>query len=652
MPRFLLLALLLGLLAAAPLQAGEDPAEPVLLRISALEDSRQPPGEELARCLRHPAPPVRARAARALGRLQDPTSIPLLQALLEDPAPAVRLEAAFALGQVPGSQEVLLQALARNPEEALRVRLVDGLGRQAREPDLGFLAGLLGDPVPQVRSAAALGVGRYAVRRTRTSPALAPPPGRVREAVEHGMGDPEAPVRAACAWALSKLREPDSAGPLAARAADPDPEVRLAVARGLAATAGPGALAALEALSADPDWRVRVEAARGLGRAGEAGLEGLGRLLGDGNAHVRRTALTALGALGPPARPLLEAVLRAGEDPEGTVEAAAAEARLRIGRSAGDLERLARSDRQALRQAAARGAEALLEERRPEVAGLLVRLGRDGDRRVAAAALETMAGWPAPEFRTVVLERLREADPALAAAAAADLAAWKDPGGGAAMVAVYRRLQPERDSETMQALLEALGQVPGPEARALLEAEAKSPDANLRRTARKALKEDASSEGAGAAPGPVKAVSPDPGPTLVRVRTTRGEFWLRLVGAEAPRTVENFLALARRGFYDGLDFHRVVPDFVVQGGCPRGDGWGGPGWSVRCEVNPAPFVRGAVGMALAGKDTGGSQWFVCHSPQPHLDGGFTVFAHVVEGMEVVDALQEGDRILGLEAKDP
>src|SRR5205814_1066559 len=95
---------------------------------------------------------------------------------------------------------------------------------------------------------------------------------------------------------------------------------------------------------------------------------------------------------------------------------------------------------------------------------------------------------------------------------------------------------------------------------------------------------------------------------------------------------------------DGLPFHRVVPDFVAQGGDPRGDGWGGPGHTLRCELSPLRYARGAVGMALSGKDTGGSQFFVVHSAQPHLEGKYTVFGRVVEGMEVVDALLPGDLI--------
>src|SRR5436190_3128525 len=125
------------------------------------------------------------------------------------------------------------------------------------------------------------------------------------------------------------------------------------------------------------------------------------------------------------------------------------------------------------------------------------------------------------------------------------------------------------------------------------------------------------------------------------VTTTKGSFTIELLPEDAPLTVDNFVQLARRGYYRGIVFHRVVPNFVIQDGDPRGDGNGGPGYAIRCEVNEVPYDRGAVGMALSGKDTGGSQWFVTHSPQPHLDGGYTVFGRVVAGMNVVDAIVGG-----------
>jgi cyclophilin family peptidyl-prolyl cis-trans isomerase len=135
------------------------------------------------------------------------------------------------------------------------------------------------------------------------------------------------------------------------------------------------------------------------------------------------------------------------------------------------------------------------------------------------------------------------------------------------------------------------------------------------------------------------------------VETSRGTFTIELLPREAPLTVDNFIQLARKGFFNGLYFHRVVPNFVIQDGDPRGDGTSAPGWQIRCEINLVPYERGTVGMALSGKDTGGSQWFVTHSPQPHLDGGYTVFGRVTAGLDVVDRIARGDRILRIAIRE-
>jgi peptidyl-prolyl cis-trans isomerase B (cyclophilin B) len=121
---------------------------------------------------------------------------------------------------------------------------------------------------------------------------------------------------------------------------------------------------------------------------------------------------------------------------------------------------------------------------------------------------------------------------------------------------------------------------------------------------------------------------------------------LELFDKEAPGTVENFKKLANQGFYNGLTFHRVIPGFVAQGGCPNGTGTGGPGYTIKCETvnNPNKHVVGALSMAHAGKDTGGSQFFICYDSFPHLDGVHTVFGQVVSGMDNVFAIKQGDRI--------
>jgi cyclophilin family peptidyl-prolyl cis-trans isomerase len=128
------------------------------------------------------------------------------------------------------------------------------------------------------------------------------------------------------------------------------------------------------------------------------------------------------------------------------------------------------------------------------------------------------------------------------------------------------------------------------------------------------------------------------------INTVRGPIRLELFGTDAPITVWNFLSLARSGYYRNTRFHRVVPNFVAQDGDPRDDGNGGPGYAIRDEMNRRRYERGAVGMALSGPDTGGSQYFITHSPQPHLDGHYTVFGRVVRGYDVLDKIVQGDLI--------
>jgi peptidyl-prolyl cis-trans isomerase B (cyclophilin B) len=128
------------------------------------------------------------------------------------------------------------------------------------------------------------------------------------------------------------------------------------------------------------------------------------------------------------------------------------------------------------------------------------------------------------------------------------------------------------------------------------------------------------------------------------IETEKGNIVIELFEKDAPNTVANFESLIKKGFYNGLIFHRVIPGFVIQGGCPHGTGTGGPGYKIKCEINPNKHVRGSLSMAHAGKDTGGSQFFVCYDAFPHLDGLHTVFGKVLEGMEVVDTIKQGDKM--------
>lgn len=145
--------------------------------------------------------------------------------------------------------------------------------------------------------------------------------------------------------------------------------------------------------------------------------------------------------------------------------------------------------------------------------------------------------------------------------------------------------------------------------------------------------------------------------TRAIMETDKGTIHLDLFDQDAPNTVKNFADLSKDGFYDGLAFHRVIPDFMIQGGCPNTrpgatgrPGTGGPGYQIKCEINPNKHLAGTLSMAHAGRNTGGSQFFICHSPQPHLDGVHTVFGKT-DDMNVVNAIQQGDRILSVKIEE-
>jgi peptidyl-prolyl cis-trans isomerase B (cyclophilin B) len=142
-----------------------------------------------------------------------------------------------------------------------------------------------------------------------------------------------------------------------------------------------------------------------------------------------------------------------------------------------------------------------------------------------------------------------------------------------------------------------------------------------------------------------------------KITTTNGVIWIKLFNEETPTAVSNFATLANDGFYDGLNFHRVINGFMAQGGCPDGTGAGGPGWSIKCETNAQKQVhkKGSLSMAHAGRDTGGSQFFICFVACPHLDGGHTVFGEIEdndnESFQVLDATKQNDEIVSIEIKE-
>jgi cyclophilin family peptidyl-prolyl cis-trans isomerase len=252
------------------------------------------------------------------------------------------------------------------------------------------------------------------------------------------------------------------------------------------------------------------------------------------------------------------------------------------------------------------------------------------------------------------------ADDVIVRATAADLIGELPPteeNAAALAEALARALSDEQLNDAALSTLGALARQRGDVATTAIRSALEVSDYLVRRRAADLLRERA---GAGEAARRVETVNTRNRPAdyeraLARVgktvraavRTDRGSFTIELLADDAPLTVDNFVQLARRNYFNNVSFHRVVPNFVIQGGDPRGDGNGGPGYQIRCEINTVPYERGAVGMALSGKDTGGSQWFITHSPQPHLDGGYTVFGRVVEGQDVIDRITRGDLIRGI-----
>jgi cyclophilin family peptidyl-prolyl cis-trans isomerase len=407
------------------------------------------------------------------------------------------------------------------------------------------------------------------------------------------------------------------------------------------------------------DRHVLVETVRALGRIGNASsAEPLLKLIRDADLepNIKIEAVAALGGLQTPA--VGDALLDLMTDPSPPVRAAA-------------LKSLATADPENFITVlsgldpdmhwSVRAALATVLGTLPVETGVarLEPLVNDSDQRVIPAAIAALVKLKPPSAAAVLFEKLKADDFAVRAAAAAGIAELRPPNGAAALAEAYRFGQRDSSYTARAAALAALEKYGATAAVPVLRSALADKDWAVRVRAAGILKQ-LDPQGAG---GDVDAsIRPAPttlarevygSPRLVAptvatqayLDTDKGTIQIELSMNEAPLTVENFVALARKGYFNGLSVHRVVPDFVVQDGDPRGDGEGGPGYSIRDELNELPYLRGTVGMALdPWRDTGGSQYFITHSPQPHLDAKYTAFGRVVAGMDVVDKLQQWDVI--------
>jgi cyclophilin family peptidyl-prolyl cis-trans isomerase len=292
-------------------------------------------------------------------------------------------------------------------------------------------------------------------------------------------------------------------------------------------------------------------------------------------------------------------------------------------------------------------------------ASILTGMLDEKDPGALAGVLEAIRKRRGPESADVLRRHLAHPDFAVRTAAVVELAALKAPGLAATLAPVYARAGGAPAIDVRLAVVDAVSALTDAVSRGNLR-EAAGGDSShaVRMRAAAALlaqKVEAPGPGEAAVDRPPldyrEALAPyDPSPDVplftprAIVHTRHGPIEIHLNVVEAPLSVASFIDLARRGFYNGLAFHRVVPHFVIQGGDPRGDGSGGPGYTLRCEIGQRPYGRGTVGMAHSGKDTGGSQFFITHTPTPHLDGGYTVIGWVAAGMEAVDKVRQGDVI--------
>jgi len=287
------------------------------------------------------------------------------------------------------------------------------------------------------------------------------------------------------------------------------------------------------------------------------------------------------------------------------------------------------------------------------VRGAIQELASEQDARVRAPALRSLAKIGAPDLTKRLFDALDAPDFTVRVTAADLIGDAKPADGVARLTAAYGRGESDAAYDARVAALEALSKYGTDEAKSVLRRGLADKEWPVRLRAAELLRGLGDAAASPEIPAPIRqpeeffsspaVLHPTFSPHAF-VETRLGTIEIELNVVDAPFTSQNFIDLARSGFFNGLRLHRVVPNFVVQAGDPRGDGEGGPGYAIRDELSPLPYVRGTVGMALAFRDTGGSQFFITVSPQPHLDAKYTVFGRVVKGDEILDQLSQWDLI--------
>lgn len=605
---------------------------------------------------------LRRRAALAIGRVGLSAGIEPLIERLADPQAEVRQMAAFALGLIgdPAAVDALVEALDDgSPKVQGRAAQALGLiGVATAAPAIGEMtrryvtSAFDIDPedvaYPHGDEAEAFRLGLYALGELKAFEPLA-------EAV---LGDGDQPILWwwPVAYALGRTEDPRALTALATLAGvqgsfgvalaakgigglgDPqgidtlvdlldlerrDRRVVTTAIRALGAIDDPRSAAALDRFVRNRriDEPLRLAAVEALAnQRSESSIEVFIELLGHPSPLLRAASVRALGRTDPESFMFVLSGL--GSDPDWRVRAALADA---------------------LRHAAPAAA-----------APRLLAMVDDADQRVVPAVLDALAAVGAPDAPEILLERLAASDVVVRKTAARLLGELQPSGTAAALAEAYVAAESDPSYAARAAIVDALAACGGDEATETLRAALGDRDWAVRVRAAAHLERQEPGAGHDAAIRPAPGLrrvdftaphltNPSVSPH-VYIETVRGTIEIELAVLDAPLTVESFMTLARDGFFDGLTFHRVESHDVVHTGDPRSDGQGGPGYTLRDELNELPFLRGTVGMARDSVDTGGSRFFITHTPQPQLDGRYTAFGHVVAGMEVLDELRAGDRV--------
>jgi cyclophilin family peptidyl-prolyl cis-trans isomerase/HEAT repeat protein len=648
-----------------------------------IQDRRTIHDGKLVAAISDPDPVVRERALLAYGSLQDTSVLNLLTEALRDPVPAVQEMAAFAIGQTgtqlsPDGRRRLDEDLIWKRLAGTRAadRLIEEIGKFGTAEGLNDLLIRVGDAYPQQSTRGMLMcIARYAIRGPVSS-------GAVRYVLRFVKSPETAPWEAV--YALQRIGEhPDIRAELehlVSLRQHGDPLVRMNLAALLGKVREPRiTLDPVSRLAEfDRDWRVQVNALKALAlhplRTVPQVLPVFRRAFYSRDLHVALTAIVALRT---------SDIL--ASDSSGVAADVFDHLRILTANRSNNFPWQVQAEAaQTLAALLGPGAlPAVIPTRWPQPklqADLLRAVGATGTPGAlpilqegarsgspitvcgALAGLHTLATRMRHDstivagVRDALIAALRSDDVAITGTAASTLAdsLYEHPATGVALLEAMSRQRIPDDIEALQEIIAALGALRDTRAALPLMEQLKQHDRSVATAAARALTAITGTDYSSRLPSDNEPLYTDfdfaylrslPDTVALTLQTGRGDVQVQLYKNVAPFTVMSILKLTtQRGYFRGLTFHRVVPNFVVQGGCPRGDGWGGPGFTLRSEFSPLRYETGTIGIASSGKDTEGSQFFFTYSPQPHLDGRYTVVGKTVSGMDVVDRLERDDRI--------